>query len=59
MGMNLKPEMKDYFSSDYTGYQPFFKETFANDRFHQIFRNLHVSPPQTGPVGGYGTHLGK
>lgn len=59
MGMHPKPEVEDYFSNDYTDYQPFFKDTFTKDRFHQIFWNLHVSPPPSGPVGGYVTRSGK
>lgn len=59
MGMNPKPEIEDYFSSDYIDYQPFFKDTFSKDRFHQIFWNLHVSPPPSGPVQGHITRSGK
>lgn len=59
MGMNPKPEIEDYFSDDYIEYQPFFKDIFLKDRFHQIFWNLHISPPPSGPIGGHLTRSGK
>lgn len=59
MGMNPKPEISDYFSTDWVDYQPFFKDVLSKERFQQIFWNLHVSPPPTGPINGSLTRSGK
>lgn len=59
MGMNDKPEINDYFSNEWVDYQPFFKDVFNRDRFLQIFWNLHVSPPPSGPISGTLTRSGK
>lgn len=59
MGMNEKPEISDYFSTDWVDYQPFFKDVFSKERFLQIFWNLHICPPPTGPVAGTLTRSGK
>lgn len=37
MSLNPKPEMDDYFSSDWINYQPFFKMIFSKERFYQIY----------------------
>lgn len=59
MGMNEKKELADYFSTDWVDCQPFFKDVFSKERFFQIFRNLHVCPPPTGPIAGTLTRSGK
>lgn len=59
MGMNEKPELSDYFSTEWVDFQPFFKDVFSKERFLQIFWTLHVSPPSTGPVSGVLTRSGK
>lgn len=59
MAMKPKPELGDYFSTDWIDYYPFFKDVFSKERFLQIFWNLHVSPPLTGPVRGTLTRFGK
>uniref|UniRef100_A0A1B6MI17 PiggyBac transposable element-derived protein domain-containing protein n=1 Tax=Graphocephala atropunctata TaxID=36148 RepID=A0A1B6MI17_9HEMI len=59
MGMNGKPEMTDYFSTNWVDYQPFFKDVFSKERFMQIFWNLHICPPPSGPVAGTLTRSGK
>ncbi|XP_054259547.1 piggyBac transposable element-derived protein 4-like [Macrosteles quadrilineatus] len=59
MGMNAKPEIDDYFSTDWVDYQPFFKDFFSRERFLQIFWNLHLSPPPNGPRLGTLTRFGK
>ncbi|RZF41384.1 hypothetical protein LSTR_LSTR000098 [Laodelphax striatellus] len=61
MSLNPKPEMEDYFSSDWLDYQTFFKDIiFSKERFFQIFWTLHLSPPNNiGPVLGTVTRSGK
>lgn len=59
MAMNHKPEIEDFFSTDWVDYQPFFKEIFSRERFLQIFWNLHVCPPPTGPIAGTLSRSGK
>lgn len=58
MAMNPKPELGDYFSTDWIDYNPVFKDVFSKKRFLQIFWNLHVSPPLTGSVRGTLTRFG-
>lgn len=59
MGMNEKPEIDDFFSREWVNYQPFFKDVLCKERFCQIFWNLHVGPPPSGPVRGTLTRSGK
>lgn len=59
MGMNEKPEVSDFFSNDWVDYYPFFKDVFSKVRFLQIFWNLHVGPPASGPIIGALTRSGK
>lgn len=59
MGMNEKPEIDDYFSTDWVDYSPFYKDVLSKERFQQIFWSLHVSPPPTGPIAGTLSRSGK
>lgn len=59
MDKNPKPEISDYFSSEWVDHQPYFKDIFFKERFHQIFWTLHVSPSPTGPVSGTLTRSGR
>lgn len=60
MSLNTKPNMEDFFSSNWLDYQPFFKDVFSKERFFQIFWSLHISPPSnTGHILGTLTRSGK
>lgn len=60
MGLNPKPTLEDYFSTNNLDFQPFFKSVFSRERFFQIFWALHLSPPvSTGPILGTLTRSGK
>lgn len=52
MGLNIKPEIEDYFSNHVLYHQAFFKNIFSKERFLQIFWTLHLNPPPEGPVKG-------
>ncbi|KAG0423478.1 hypothetical protein HPB47_000759 [Ixodes persulcatus] len=56
MALNLKPDIKEYFSQHILNKMPFFTSVFTQRRFLQIFWMLHVSPdpqsPQTRPTRG-------
>lgn len=45
MALHEKPNIKSYFSEEWSEKQPFFKDVFSRTRFLQIFWALHVSPP--------------
>ncbi|MGH0118120.1 UNVERIFIED_CONTAM: hypothetical protein FKN15_044422 [Acipenser sinensis] len=47
MGLNVKTDIKEYFSEEWTDRMPFFKDVFKRSRFLQIFWMLHLSPPPT------------
>jgi hypothetical protein len=46
------PNMKDYWSHEWSYHVPFFNYIFSRDRFLQIFWMLQLSPkpPTTGPL---------
>jgi hypothetical protein len=46
------PNMKDYWSQEWSYHVPFFNYIFSKDRFMQIFWMLQLSPkpPTTGPL---------
>jgi hypothetical protein len=45
------PNMKDYWSQEWSHHVPFFNYIFSRDRFMQIFWMLQLSPkPTTGPL---------
>jgi hypothetical protein len=52
MGIIGLPNMKDYWSQEWSYHVPFFNDIFSRDRFMQIFWMLHVSPtpPATGQL---------
>lgn len=52
MGIHIKPEIDDYFVTDWIDNQPFFKSVLSKDRFNQIFWCLHLNPPPTSPILG-------
>lgn len=52
MGLNPKPDMQDFFSSDWLDAQPFYKDIFTKERFLQIYWNIHLNPPQDRQVLG-------
>jgi hypothetical protein len=59
MGLNEKSELDEYFSTDWAAYSPFFKDVFSKVRFLQIFWNLHICSPPSGPIAGTFTRSGK
>jgi hypothetical protein len=52
MGIIGRPNMKDYWSQEWSYHVPFFNDIFSRDRFMQIFWMLHLSPtpPTTGSL---------
>jgi hypothetical protein len=52
MGIIELPNMKDYWSQEWSYHVPFFSYVFSRDRFMQIFWMLQLSPtpPPTGPL---------
>jgi hypothetical protein len=42
MGMNRKPELKDYFSEDWLDRHLFLQDAFTRDQLLQIFWMFHV-----------------
>ncbi|XP_058873937.1 piggyBac transposable element-derived protein 4-like isoform X2 [Acipenser ruthenus] len=47
MGLNVKTDIKEYFSGEWPDRMPFFKDVFKRSRFLQIFWMLHLCPPPT------------
>lgn len=52
MGINIKPDLKSYWSSDITMETPYFGKTIPRDRFMQIMRYLHFSNCDREPQPG-------
>jgi hypothetical protein len=52
MGIIGLPNMKDYWSQEWSYHVPFFNYIFSRDRFTQIFWMLQLSPtpPTTAPL---------
>jgi hypothetical protein len=52
MGITGLPNMKDYWSQEWSYHVPFFNYIFSRDRFMQIFWTIQLSPkpPTTGPL---------
>ena len=52
MTMTEKPDMKDYFSKEWTEYSPFFLDIFSHRRFLLIHWMLHLKSPEptTAPL---------
>lgn len=52
MGINVKPDIKSYWSTDILIETPFFGKTMKRDRFMQILRYLHFSDSDLAPQPG-------
>jgi hypothetical protein len=52
MGIIGLPNMKDYWSQEWSHHVPFFNDIFSRDRVMQIYWMLHLSPtpPTTGSL---------
>ncbi|XP_041093516.1 piggyBac transposable element-derived protein 4-like [Polyodon spathula] len=50
MGLNVKTDIKEYFSEEWADRMPFFKDVFKRSRFLQIFWMLHLCPPPPSQV---------
>ena len=49
MAMQDRGDIKDFFSTEWIDYTPFYRDVFSRERFLQIHWMLHVQPPSNDP----------